>query len=46
MLTSFSNLIQEIKIRYREHFGFDWIEIYMYFFDTREKIVLESISLC
>ena len=37
ILTSFSKLIQEIKIIYPEHFGFDWIEKLLVCFLTLTK---------
>ena len=40
IMSSLSNLMREIKIRNREHFGFGWIEIYMDVVDTREKNTL------
>lgn len=37
ILTSFSKLIQEIKIIHPEHFGFDWIEKLLVSFLTLTK---------
>ena len=37
ILTSFSKLIQEIKIIHPEHFGFDWIEKLLVCFLTLTK---------